>query len=321
MKQNKILVTAIIVVDLILAVVCMMVYFGEDRVEPEFRFQADESIYNYADGKEKLLDNITAVDDRDGDISDRIVIEKVTENRDSATIIVYYAVSDSAGNVAKISRVFPTEFEELESTGQEDMETYKEAPGEESLAVETLSEAEAQKNGENDGEEDRNEVEETGDENRESGNEDGSSEENRAGTDDAGRNERGNHDATDNEERNLARNEQESEQAENDVRGEETQHQDDAGEREAESRQEGGSGSPILKLSKEEVTVDAGNSPPWTEIIEVLRDDKDNYETLYYNLSVSRFNRNQPGDYPVSLYTEDSDGNRSETVSIMVHVK
>ena len=82
-----------------------------------------------------------------------------------------------------------------------------------------------------------------------------------------------------------------------------------------------GSSAPVLTLREQEVTIEAGTSPPWTELIEILRDDKDDYTTLYYNLSVSRFNRNQPGDYPVTLYTEDSDGNRSGTVTILVHVK
>ncbi len=79
--------------------------------------------------------------------------------------------------------------------------------------------------------------------------------------------------------------------------------------------------APVLTLKKAEVTIEAGTTPPWTEIIETLRDDKDDYATLYYNLNISRYNRNQQGDYPVTLYTEDSDGNRSGTVTVMVHVK
>ena len=88
-----------------------------------------------------------------------------------------------------------------------------------------------------------------------------------------------------------------------------------------EPQREDRSGHPVLTLRTQEVTIAAGTSPPWTEIIETLRDDKDDYATLYYNLSVSHFDRSQAGDYPVSLYTEDSDGNRSDTVSVLVHVK
>ncbi|MCM1173549.1 MAG: DUF5011 domain-containing protein [Blautia sp.] len=114
MKQSRILVISVIAVDLILAAVCMAAYLGEDRVRPEFRFQTDEYIYAYGDREEKLLGSIMAYDDRDGDITDRIVIEKITENHENSTIVVYYAVSDSAGNVAKISRVFVADFREQE---------------------------------------------------------------------------------------------------------------------------------------------------------------------------------------------------------------
>ena len=115
MRQSRVIQIMIIAANLVLAAVCLVAYAKEDKVKPEFMFETGDFIY-YLESEETdaLLQGIMAHDDRDGDITDRIVIEKITENRDSSTVVVYYAVSDSAGNVAKISRVFPAVFQETE---------------------------------------------------------------------------------------------------------------------------------------------------------------------------------------------------------------
>lgn len=291
MKQSKILVIAVIAVDLILAVVCMIAYFGEDRNCPEFRFQTDEYIYTYEGGESKLLENITAYDDRDGDISERIVIEKITENRESSTIVVYYAVSDSAGNVAKISRVFVADFREQESSAGESAEALSGIPEDTALTMEKASETE-----------------------------DVSSEQPEAAETAGGADEQADGGAGENTVETA--DDPEGDETEGEETGENAgQAEDQPAAPASEPPREDRSGYPVLTLRTQEVTIAAGTSPPWTEIIETLRDDKDDYATLYYNLSVSRFNRNQAGDYPVSLYTEDSDGNRSDTVTVLVHVK
>ncbi|MCM1154942.1 MAG: hypothetical protein NC392_06210 [Roseburia sp.] len=277
MKQNRILLTAVLAADLILIFICLIGSIREDRVQPEFRFQTDEYIYTPGDREDRLLENITAHDDRDGDISDRIVIEKIIEKRESSTIVVYYAVSDSAGNVAKISRVFVADFGEQNNDMPESVEVSNgiSADGEQITEEDAGAQEELNPSGEQ------------ADSEKEGGGE-------------------------------INGNEA--------VNGAEMQDQAQASEPavqeiQPQAPQEDRSGYPVLTLRTEEVTIDAGTSPPWTEIIEILRDDKDDYATLYYNLSVSRFNRNQAGDYPVILYTEDSDGNRSDEVSVVVHVR
>ena len=115
MKQSRVIQIVIIAANLVLAIVCLVAYGREDKVKPEFMFQTSDFIYYMESaGTDALLRDIMAYDDRDGDITERIVIEKVTESRGSSTVIVYYAVSDSAGNVAKISRAFPAVFDEEE---------------------------------------------------------------------------------------------------------------------------------------------------------------------------------------------------------------
>lgn len=51
-----------------------------------------------------LLEGVTATDDRDGDVTASIVVEKVGGIMDDGTVTVTYAAFDAAGNVAKIQR-------------------------------------------------------------------------------------------------------------------------------------------------------------------------------------------------------------------------
>lgn len=52
-----------------------------------------------------------------------------------------------------------------------------------------------------------------------------------------------------------------------------------------------------------------------------MSDDKDDYNTLYYNLKlVGQVKLNEEGDYPVTLYTIDTDGNKSEDRNLVVKV-
>ena len=286
MRQSRVIQIMIIAANLVLAAVCLVAYAKEDKVKPEFMFETGDFIY-YLESEETdaLLQGIMAHDDRDGDITDRIVIEKITENRDSSTVVVYYAVSDSAGNVAKISRVFPAVFQETEHEEAAQAFAVAEMPNVEILENQEVKADNAKNPGdrtdsEEDGQAEEDEAENGGQEEREDGGQ-------------------------------AAADEAEDRRDEAADRGENTREQQtpDTGS------------APVLTLKKAEVTIEAGTTPPWTEIIETLRDDKDDYATLYYNLNISRYNRNQQGDYPVTLYTEDSDGNRSGTVTVMVHVK
>lgn len=79
--------------------------------------------------------------------------------------------------------------------------------------------------------------------------------------------------------------------------------------------------APELTLKVSEVRVKAGQGPAWVDIIGTLKDDKDDYATLFGNLSVGRYDRNKPGSYQVGVSTQDSDGNSSQTVPITIIVE
>jgi cobalamin biosynthesis protein CobT len=274
MKKGRIPVIILTVANLILAGFFVFMYLGMDRTAPEFRFQTSDYIYIRSDGESELLQNISAVDAVDGDVTDRIVVEKVVENKAESSIVVFYAVSDKAGNVAKISRVFPAQFEEDYIMAQEEAEA---TPLQEEVTM-TVGEEIAEPD---------NQEQEASDEEQQE--EEAETEETKV--------------------------EEKAEKPEN------TEAPEEETEQQPEIVQEDTSGNPVLRLKKKEVTIQAGTTPPWTELIEQLSDDKDNYTTLYYNLHISKFNSSKAGDYPVTIQAEDTDGHFSDAVTINVHVR
>lgn len=277
MKNQRWIVISIIIINILVIGLCVFLLMRQDRTAPEFGFQTSDYTYLRSDGEKLLLQDIIAYDNQDGDITDRIVIEKITENPDSNTVVVYYAVSDKAGNVAKVSRIFP-------------MESSDEVP--EYVTEQQETEEDGTDNG----------IEETDTE-----------------QDDETSDEAGEESDVDDESEDDEQSDEVEEEEERDREDEEQQETEE--EPEPEKPVVDKSSHPVLTLKKKEVTVEAGNTPPWTELIETLRDDKDDYTTLYYNLHISKFASGKVGDYSVTLQAEDSDGNLSDTATITVHVR
>ena len=103
------------------ALIAMIVvaYGRSDRIGPEFRFSALNLIYDSETEDKDLITGINAYDTRDGDMTSRIVVEKVVLNRDAETAVVYYAVADYSGNVTKQSRVFAADIEDIDRDGDQ----------------------------------------------------------------------------------------------------------------------------------------------------------------------------------------------------------
>lgn len=114
MTGEKWLTVCLILVNIALLVLCGFFYLKKDRGEPKLSFSASDVVYSQDMDQELLLQGVEANDNADGDISDRIVVEKILENPEEGTAVVYYAVCDYSGNVSKASRVFPAEYKESE---------------------------------------------------------------------------------------------------------------------------------------------------------------------------------------------------------------
>lgn len=116
MKQRKMAGILLGIANVMLLTGCIILYLRTDRIPPEITFGAADIVYQEGMDESKLLEGAAAYDGRDGDISDRIVIEKIVENRTNSTAVVFYAVSDKAGNITKASRVFQAAYMQEEQT-------------------------------------------------------------------------------------------------------------------------------------------------------------------------------------------------------------
>lgn len=113
----------LVIIVLILAATIIVVLGNKDKTPPEISFD-NEVIFLTEDEvqqiKEKdfssLLRGMTAYDDKDGDLSDKIIVYDVAKDDTELYGIVYYRVMDNKGNVAKIQRIAYTKsMEEIHS--------------------------------------------------------------------------------------------------------------------------------------------------------------------------------------------------------------
>ena len=248
--EAKKIVAVVGAIDVVLLVVCLVLYMGKDRKGPEIFFDKEKQI-EYAEGidEELLLEGVTAVDEKDGDVSDSLLVEKVA-GTNGKEVIVTYVARDGANNVGKASRAFTV------------VGSYS---GGDILPVEE-------------------ETFETGD---------------ISGTENTTETE-----TKSNEEGNS---------------GEEEGQDENQGEGNNEGEPVGP--NPILVLNADMIETKKGVAPNWNEVIETMSDDKDDYNTLYNNLKLEgQVKLNEEGEYPVTLYTVDTDGNRSEVRNLVVKV-
>lgn len=84
-------------------------YYGyeasrEDKVGPVIHFAGDELMTGVEVTKEDLLNGVTAYDERDGDVTDTVLIESVSDFIGPGQRIITYAAFDTSHNVTKKER-------------------------------------------------------------------------------------------------------------------------------------------------------------------------------------------------------------------------
>lgn len=277
MKQEKAAVIIITVLNIILIAVCVFFYMRLDRTAPKLEFQSSDVVYRVGMNPDELMTGISAYDDRDGDITDRIVIEKTIENKEDNTAVIFYAASDKSGNVAKASRVFPAVY--TDGNDENISDQFLEAGIDAELSESSLSENSVE--GEEIGE-----MTETP--------------------------------APDPSESPSASPTPEPTETPEPTP---TPTPEPTPEPVREVKPTANPSAPVLTLKQSEIKVNAGEGPAWVNVIGTLKDDKDNYETLFNNLHVSKYDGNKAGTYQVTVYVEDSDGNRSKEVPLTIVVK
>lgn len=95
-----------------LIVLCLALFAGTaavmvtgDRKGPEIAVPSGADV-TYEEGSDTalLLEGVTATDDRDGDVTDSVIIENIFPNDDRTGASVIYAAKDSHNNVTKVTR-------------------------------------------------------------------------------------------------------------------------------------------------------------------------------------------------------------------------
>lgn len=279
MKQGRLAGIIFSVASIALIVIYIILSIGLDRSAPEFSYQETNILYKAGMDLSELLTGVSAYDSVDGDMTERIVVEKVIEDRESGSAVVFYAVSDLSGNAAKSSRVFKAVFDDMDGEAdiveEESEGNFPEAgiDAEMNLSGKTIL---------------------TGED-------------------------------TDVTEEDFARENEEETTPAPVVTPIPTPIQEPTPQPTLAPTPKPAPtidpAVPILTLKVSEVKVKAGQGPAWVNIIGNLSDDKDSYETLFRNLNVSKYDRDKAGSYGVNVYTEDSDGNQSQSVPLTIIVE
>ena len=118
MKQEKIIGITFAALGAVLVVLCGILYVKADRTAPVIAFESVDTVYREGMDEAEILAGARAYDSVEGDVTGRIVIEKIIEVPENGQAVVFYAVSDSSGNVAKASRVFEAVFDVEKEIGR-----------------------------------------------------------------------------------------------------------------------------------------------------------------------------------------------------------
>ncbi|MEE1312131.1 MAG: DUF5011 domain-containing protein [Lachnospiraceae bacterium] len=97
---------AVFVASLLLSVAFWFIQINSlDRVGPEIKMDKKTLTVNIKADEEDFLKGVTAVDDKDGDVTDSLVVEKVSNFLEDGKRLVTYAAVDKSTNVTRATRV------------------------------------------------------------------------------------------------------------------------------------------------------------------------------------------------------------------------
>jgi len=99
-------------ISVLLIIVCVVGYYGyraldlarTDTKAPKIEINTERVEVSVLDPKSALLLGVTATDNADGDVTESVVVERISLLDTDGTISVSYAAFDSSGNVAKATR-------------------------------------------------------------------------------------------------------------------------------------------------------------------------------------------------------------------------
>lgn len=103
--MKKGIVAGLIILCVALGAGTAAVIATSNRKGPEIEIPSGADV-TYEEGSDtaSLLEGVTATDDKDGDVTDSLVIENIFPNEDHTSASVVYAAKDSHNNVSKATR-------------------------------------------------------------------------------------------------------------------------------------------------------------------------------------------------------------------------
>ena len=280
-----------------IAVVALFLLFinsvTEDKTAPSIRVRSEDILYSVGCSDEVLLAGVSATDDKDGNVSDNIVISNRSEVSEGKVEIITFTVSDAAGNVSKKHIVFVAKDDGTYiladyAAYSVDMDTLD-------ISIEGIGVV---------GKATGNVIEDitggnSGDGNEEPSGEDQSSEEPSS----------------------------EEPSSEEPTTPEPTTPEPTTPEQTTPTPTVGDDGKPVMTLKATEVKVTVGQNLTYanfySKYIDKLLDDKDSKNDLHKKIHLvgdKNVDTSTQGTYKVGYYCKDSDGNKSETVYLWVEV-
>lgn len=106
MKKIRLLSTIILLISVAgFTIFWMYSNIVKDSTPPVVRCETEELVVSVEASEEELMEGVTAVDDRSGDVSDSIVIEEMSAFTEEGTRIITYAAVDESKNVGRCERI------------------------------------------------------------------------------------------------------------------------------------------------------------------------------------------------------------------------
>ncbi len=278
----------------VLLAVCAVLYVSEDRQGPEIRIPDGSVAYAQGDDTEVLLNGVTAADARDGDVSDTLRVVQVTDMSSLNYVVVTYVAKDRSNNITKTDRWINLTDGSTSEAPAENLTADLEEQSEDALS-QILANVETEETAA------MAETDETTGDGAQANTEAGS------GT--------------------TAIPSSEGE-------GTETQTQESQSEssQTTESEELVSTGSPVIRITTNELHLDVGESFDYMSYVQACVDDKDTMDELYSRIVVNGedadgnvvgagiIDTSRVTSYDLNFYVFDTDGNMSNVETMHVTV-
>lgn len=120
----------------------VVIYIGKDWNGPDITVPQEELTYVAGSDTSALLNGVTAVDDRDGDVTSTVTVESIIPNEDQTGASVIYVAKDSKNNVTKATRLISYAADAGQAAAQEAEAAAQQAAQEAAAADQTAASGE-----------------------------------------------------------------------------------------------------------------------------------------------------------------------------------